>query len=40
MQEWINSGGLKLSTLQTKIPSYGTVQGVKFTDSGFYHPKQ
>ncbi len=30
---------MKLSTLQTKIPSYGTVQGIKSSDSGYYQPK-
>lgn len=29
---------MKLSTLQSKIPSYGTVQGIKSTDSGYYKP--
>ena len=29
---------MKLSDLQTKIPSYGTVKGVNSSDSGYYNP--
>ena len=30
---------MKLSDLQTKIPSYGTVQGINPSNSGYYQPK-
>lgn len=30
---------MKLSTLQSKIPSYGAVQGIEPTSSGYYNPK-
>ena len=30
---------MKLSNLQSKIPSYGSVQGIKPNDSGYYNPK-
>jgi len=30
---------MKLSDLQSKIPSYGTVQGIKSSDSGYYNHK-
>lgn len=30
---------MKLSDLQTKIPSYGTVQGINPANSGYYQPK-
>lgn len=29
----------KLSELQSKIPSYGTVQGINIGESGYYEPK-
>ncbi|AEV99919.1 hypothetical protein Niako_3619 [Niastella koreensis GR20-10] len=28
---------MKLSTLQSKIPTYGTVQGIKPGESGYYN---
>ncbi len=31
---------MKLSDLQKKIPSYGTVQGINPGNSGYYKPKQ
>ena len=30
---------MKLSTLQSKIPSYGTVKGINPSNSGYYKPK-
>jgi hypothetical protein len=30
---------MKLSELQSKIPSYGTVQGINTGESGYYEPK-
>lgn len=31
---------MKLSDLQTKIPDYGTVQGISPSNSGYYQPKK
>ena len=30
---------MKLSDLQSKLPSYGTVQGINTGESGYYDPK-
>jgi hypothetical protein len=31
---------MKLSDLQSKIPTYGTIQGINSSNSGYYNPKK